>query len=308
MRRWLIAWTGLVAACGGGDGALPEEGTMAGGTVALAGGIPVALAVDDTWVYWSISGPDGAVRRAPRAGGDPVVLATDLGYPQLRLVVDERNVYLVSSPGGLLKLPKDGSGPAEPLDEPATDVAALAAEVYWSTGPTIVRAPSTSGPSSTILQDLYGAEVLAVDALHVYFVDRLAGELHRAGRDGSGERVLDAMIGDSGATIALDDEHIYWGVNGQLSRVDKADGAVFALSPAYGSFGPVSTDGVDAYTFRPADGAILGEIRRLPIDGGEQRRLITGIRPNALGLDDAFVYWGDVSGDAAGATIRRAPK
>jgi len=267
----------------------------------------VALAVDEGWVYWAVAGPDGSLLRAPLEGGDAEVLARGLGYPQGRLVVDDRQLYVVTAPDGLFKLPKDGDGPVELVDAVAYDAASAGAEIYWSTGPTLLRAPSASGPATTILQDLSGADVVALDGEHIYWVDRLGGELYRAGRDGQDPSLLDSMVGDSGPTITLDDAHVYWGVNGQLARVDKVGGAVLDLAPEYGSFGPAVTDGRHVYGLRRGGDATAGAILTLPVEGGQIRSANEGIHPTALALDDSFLYWADVP-DAAPATIRRAAK
>jgi hypothetical protein len=189
-------------------------------------------------------------------------------------------------------------------------VAVAGSQVYWTTGGTIDRAPSTSGPATTLIGDLpsESGDVLAVDGAHVYWVYRFGGELWRAGLDGGVPTRIDWMIGDSGASIAQDRDAVYWGVNAQLVKVRKTDLLVTPLSPDYGSFGPIFTDGVDVYTFHTGEPASLGSILRIPVDGGAIAPYRTDVRPTALALDDAFVYWGEAGTDGTSATIRRASK
>src|SRR5436189_3536444 len=67
-------------------------GCFGAGTTVLATGetLPMAIALDATYVYWATSGREcrgGQIRRAPKAGGPVVTLADDQADP-VALVVD----------------------------------------------------------------------------------------------------------------------------------------------------------------------------------------------------------------------------
>jgi hypothetical protein len=86
----------------------PTRAPVGGGAaVTLAADVGAYwVAVDGEDVYWT-NGLDETVKRAPRAGGLPVVLAHDQALPE-KVVVDDRYVYWIDSAvdGAVMKLAK----------------------------------------------------------------------------------------------------------------------------------------------------------------------------------------------------------
>jgi hypothetical protein len=86
---------------------LDRMGVVAGLVVASgACAAGQSLTVDDTNVYWTDGFTTGSVVKVPIAGGAPVTLATDMGYP-LGIAVDATSVYWVNiTAGAIMKVAK----------------------------------------------------------------------------------------------------------------------------------------------------------------------------------------------------------
>jgi hypothetical protein len=105
------------------------------------------VAADDTRVYWSVSTQAGFVASAPKGGGDPTMLVTNLDHPS-GVAVDAENLYVtvqgLPSAGSVLKLPRSGGAPvvvAESQQGPS-NLAVDDTCVYWANEDgTIMRAP-----------------------------------------------------------------------------------------------------------------------------------------------------------------------
>lgn len=135
---------------------------------------PFAMAIDAQHVYW-LDEEFGALRRAPRLGGAPQVLASIDSWVPFALAVDETNVYIAALPveafsspvpGSILSVPKNGgvlrvlvSGVATPFD-----VEVDATHVYWVAAGTIDFDDQSVAPDGRIeraRKDGTGRETLA---------------------------------------------------------------------------------------------------------------------------------------------------
>ena len=132
------------------DAGAPDPGDDGGGSsaavVAASQNQPFAITLDSANVYWTTAGTnanayaDGAVMRAPLAGGAPVAIATSQSYPY-GLALDATHVYWASygsgqSTGALMAAPIAGGAPERRSRRgivPPTFVAVDADSIYWTT-------------------------------------------------------------------------------------------------------------------------------------------------------------------------------
>jgi hypothetical protein len=78
--------------------------TIVGQLVDVSSIVPVNLALDDTYVYWTDPSPAGTVMRVPKTGGTPSVIAR--GTSPLAIAVDATAVYWSDQQGNLWRLAK----------------------------------------------------------------------------------------------------------------------------------------------------------------------------------------------------------
>jgi hypothetical protein len=158
-----------------------------GSPPAIAAGqmAPYGVAADAENVYWTNRG-DGSVMRASRTkAGEVSPIATGQGSPG-GIRVDASSIYWVNQTGEIMRAPIDGGAPAM-----------------------LTRAPS-------------GAETVAVDDAHVYWVTAASGTVERIDKAGGVPLVL--ASGQSNPwDIAVDDAYVYW-VN------NSADGGVLRVA------------------------------------------------------------------------------
>jgi hypothetical protein len=166
-------------------------------TIATAGSSPYGVALDDSWVYWTVSNytsPGGAVLKAPLSGGAAVALATGQTNPR-EIAVTSNNVYWVNY----------GDSP------PATNGA-------------LMRALLDGGNPTTLAANQCGAGALAIDATHAYWT-YCSGTIKRIPLDGGNEELL--VDGQEGwaweaTALTLDDENVYWTMTDSVWRIPKS--------------------------------------------------------------------------------------
>ena len=263
------------------------------------------IALDAANVYWTNG--DGAVRRAPIAGGPSVTLATAQSGPT-GIAVDATNAYVANKGSGtIVKIPLAGGAPVT-LASSQPNPHALAidgANVYWtnlSSGAgngTIMRCAiaGCGGAPTTLATGLQYAYGLAVDATYAYWTTLNAGgQVHRAPVAGG----LDAVFASSLVypfSIALDATSVVMLAYGQAGQVFVApsQGGTPKLLAGNQSFPKeVTTDGVAAYwTFdNPAsDGAT---VMKCELAGCNYQPLVLarGTQPcEAIVTDNTWAYW-----------------
>jgi hypothetical protein len=97
-----------VSWCGDNLSRVPIGGAPLGTPPMLVGasvGAPFALAIDETYVYWS---DDEALRATPKAGGPDIIVASGAPgfyYVAISIAVDDANVYW-AGPNGVWSAPK----------------------------------------------------------------------------------------------------------------------------------------------------------------------------------------------------------
>lgn len=139
---------------------------------------PSAIAVDRDHVYWT-SAVHGIVLRAPKAGGAPELLASELGCA-LSLSVDDEAVFVAvcEEDGAIVRLPKQGGEP-EAIASGQAFPACLTlddARVYWTTlgddrdSGTVCSVDRHGEGLTVIASGQIGPDGIGVDADHVYWL------------------------------------------------------------------------------------------------------------------------------------------
>jgi hypothetical protein len=199
---------------------------VAGGTptvLAPESGAPAHIAVDASFVYWGDIGPNGGVLRAPLAGGSPMTVTSAVAPFQIAL---SNTAVLWLGPQGLLTAPKTG-GTAVALTRPGPTIpndglAANSTTVYFTGGlpgtPGVSEVPLGGGPVVVVAQSAsssFGGGPIAIDATRAYWAD-ISGSIYAAPLSG-GSAILLATGQDNVDAIAVDDDAVYWLVNGNGS-------------------------------------------------------------------------------------------
>lgn len=193
--------------------------------IAKGGGVasPVAkgsavygISVDATWIYWAQV--DGPVRKAPKAGGGPVI---DLAFAKggaTRAETDGAYVYYTTwypPNGGAWRVPIGGGASEQLASAPYSDYLALdATNLYWDTrnsasGPGSVWTVPKAGGVAVALAAALNGMALAVDDTYVYWADNLSN-VSRVPKKGGPTTVLFPNERNARA-LAIDELCIYWG-------------------------------------------------------------------------------------------------
>jgi hypothetical protein len=290
MRSWsLVILTLLIAGCGAelGDEELLAAGqghvfslasdgdavywsgtaglnklSLTGINVTSYGDAPftLGLAVDADTVYWATT---SAVMMAPKAGGEPVVIADEQGCV-FAMAVDDEHLYWANFAEGTIW---------------SYDKATGVTESEWLGG------RSTS---------------IAVDGERVYWVDTAAGAIMVADKDGEQPWVL-ASGQQWPVSLVVDGEHVYWAArDGGVFRVDRDGGEPLALAaeePMSNFVSVMAVDHDDVYWVTVyGDDELDGHVRRVPKSGGATD-IIGRADPLSIAVDEGAVYWSTTDGD-----------
>lgn len=216
-----------------------------GGTVVAYGNMGIgagALALDATYVYWSITDASWSsitLMKTPRAGGPmtPVVpapvragsVATDGGYLYWVESTSTAETPVPTKVGGLRRALAN-VGPVESLVT-SHDIGSLAfdnSHVYWVyagtyaspwwTGGEIRRMPKSGGAPETVVALPSNANEIAVDDHDVYWVSSDGLAVQKVSKTGG--PIVTLASGGNPKAIALDDVAVYW-VDPTLGTVSK---------------------------------------------------------------------------------------
>jgi hypothetical protein len=289
----VAAVVGLTLGCGG-------SGTQAatGRQLAVAH-VPNGIAVNATHVYWTEGGPQestgtpGAVRQVPIAGGAPIPLVPNAGWPT-QIAVDAKNAYWGESIGATMEVPLAGGTPMS-LGESGRSIAVDGSNVY-ATGPgatvepqSITSAPIGSAAPAVSLGN-FDAAFLAVDGENLYFTT--SGGVSKLDLATKALTVLASNQGE-GWAITVDATSVYWTSEtaGSILKVPIAGGPVTVLAAGQDSPYAIAVDEVSVYWANSPDSS-PGTIMRVPIGGGSPVVVAANQEgPIGLALDATQVYW-----------------
>lgn len=251
------------------------------------------VAVDASFVYWSMSGTGGVVAKAAIGTTTTQVVQGDTGA---RLVaVDATRIVWFHGPETIESLPI-GGGSVTPITIASYGVMLTLSggyAYYTQDDGHIFRVPSDGSLPPTMLSSLgsVATPILAVDATNVYFVPALGGigYVPIGASNASTTPFANVTDAPNATSIALDGTNVYWtDIAGTISSQPKSGGPAKVL--ASGLYSPVAlaTDSINLYVY---DG--YGNIRRLSTKGGPTIVIATsqGQPPAALAVDTTNVYW-----------------
>jgi hypothetical protein len=217
------------------DGTSVLHAAKAGGPAApLLTGLksPGGVAVDAGFVYVAETAWQGRVVKAPKAGGELVVLAAEQHHPT-EVRVDEATVYWIdegsSSDGAVMKAPKAG-GPPTVLADKLRRPRALALDeghVYWLqsrlTEPagdrdSVVRVPKAGGAPTTLIDDQTGASALGVDERNIYWASMFSGEIFGQRKAEGGQPVIIAEKQNGPSALVVDRSGVFWSTDARTTR------------------------------------------------------------------------------------------
>lgn len=271
-------------ACGGDcEGTTCEDGACT--MVFVQGTLPIALAVDPAYLYWT----NGST------------------YPEHGLV---------------MKLPKTGGQQPTPLAFNQVLPGALAVretDAYWSVeGPdagALVTMPTLGGgaPELVAAEPLGSVSRVALDAQRAYWVsDLLVGHVASAPLGGGAATILAANQATP-HDLAIDATHVYWTVDTGIMRVPLGGGAAELVATARKPTA-VALDATSVYWLElgtPAAQYLDGALVKMPLGGGPKTLLASGLRwASSLALDATHAYWTNEGTQGSGftdGTVMRVP-
>ncbi len=256
---------------------------------------PLALAVDEAFVYWTDG--DGSVWRASKDGSGAMLLSPAGGAPAFAIATDAGRVFW-ATPQAIGEVSKLG-GPAYFLATGVAprDLATDGTSLFFAQSG--IRAiPADGGPVASIVT--YGGAPLAADSASVLFALPSGTLLRMATNHSTGIQDLGWFSGPI-AALALyqGDAYVATG-QGALFRVSTSGGGMIRLAKNL----PVVRLAVDASGIyaTTADSVVS-----IAFAGGDPVTLADHLRaPRAIALDADSVYWTS-DGQPARAIAARGP-
>lgn len=325
------------------DGGTCSENGCSGVTE-IARGFPISedanaklLVVYQDEIYWT-AGEDanGSVQKVPVLGGPVTPLAAGQNAPY-GIAVNEHGVFWANlNDTNLMSVDREGHETPEVLfdsNHATLGVAADEIEVFWAQRAAGIGEPGSGSLIGKIAMldrfpddEFREAEdasphLIALDAEHVYWVDRSAsGTVNRTRREtGDTEELADEQ--PFPYAIAVDEAFVYWtnsprgdqtDLQAAVMRApkDRSQEATAIWSPsedddvAHPSPDCIAVDGQDDYVYWTDQGT--PRVLRKRKDGsGRQQVLYRGGAPRGIALHGGFVFWVEENG--AGG-VRKLPR
>lgn len=246
-----------------------EWAARAARTIAPVDGPPGAIAVDETYAYWT--GP--AVLRAPLAGGEPETLFAmpDGQDPPTGGLAVTADFLFVSIAGELWRMGKDGSG-AETVGLASGVVGDDSAVYFWDGGElvqmnadTLEETPIGENVAEGIDLQLAGGALwwLQSEPVEIWRAELPAGEpvLAAAIEQSSGGHLAVSATGRAFLATSLPGDP--GGAPALLMRIALEDGGAETIADLVGET-RVAADDSHVYWMEPE----LARLSRAPVDGG----------------------------------------
>ncbi|HEY8143758.1 MAG TPA: hypothetical protein VIG06_13835 [Kofleriaceae bacterium] len=245
-----------------------EWATRAPRTIAPFDGTPGAIAVDETYAYWT--GPE--VMRAPLAGGEPeTIFAMPDGQDPLPGALAATQSYLFVTLGGeLWRMGKDGSGP-ETVGFATSLVGDADAVYFWDGGQlvqmnadTLEETPIGENGAEGVDLQLAGGALwwLQSEPVEIWRAELPAGEPALAAtiEQTTGGNLAVSGTGRAFLATSLPDDP---GAPSLLVRIALADGTPETIADLVGET-RVAADDSHVYWLEPE----AGRLSRAPVEGG----------------------------------------
>jgi len=242
---------------------------------------------------------NGAIRRIPKAGGMPEVVATFSGTA-FRMTAHGGYLYWVTRNTGIVARAPIGVGTTtEVIATGQGDVGGIATDgvtVYWNNYPTggkIVRKQINSTMQFDVLpptDNLTGMRLVG-DTLYYLRADSNAGLFAIDPTGGSPPTTIAPGVGSWEMAIDGDDVFLASAAKDKILRVSRSTGGISELAPAIGPWGIV-VDATHVYFANE-----FGDtIQRVPRGGGAVETLAGTVTPVGIVVDDTAVYWTTIGG------------
>lgn len=281
---------------------------------------PLALAVDNSYVYWTAVEPDAVVKKIPKSGGPAVPLVSaHVSSPQ-GMSVDGTYAYWtdymdgtvsrVALAGGVQTLLATGQGLPD-------FVVARGSAVYWTNAAskvgTVMKLPLAGNNAVPMALDQDSPQGLAVDGSYVYWVNHGSGEVKRAAISTGASSTL--VTGQRlPYDIAVDGSGIYWSnlgtiplnyVDGAVMRATLTGDSPIAIAPNERYPMCLTVDGEYVYWVRGGvDGT--GAVMKAPRSGGARTTIAARQNdPIRIAIDDNSAYWVNLQD---GTILKATPK
>lgn len=283
----------LGSACG--------AGRCAPTTIASGQGAAVALALDDTRVYWADE-LGGAVMAAQKDGAMLAVIAAGQTSPHRIAEHAGALFWSNATPGkmGAWRIATTGVGKAQITSDPTPyGIAADDTGIFWllqsNSQATLLRAKLDGTGVSILTTKPDAAEELALDLAHVYITSPTAGLITSVKKNGAGMATL--VAGGHPLGIAVDDTYVYWtdAEAGAISRVDKAGANVESLASGQHRPTRITVDADTIYWTNEGDPSCVastGSVMKLAKAGGAVVVLAAAQRcARGIAVDGQHAYW-----------------
>ena len=270
---------------------------------------PSAVVVGGESVHWVNAGiegaEDGEVKKAPVAGGSPVVLVSHQAYPSALAIdrgVELPFLYWVNEgTGAIAKARADrASSPTRLITWPGarSGLSVYGSDLYFSSaGGLVLRISAEDGGAAQLVADPKGDPLrVAADSTGVYWTDRANGEVLQRPAEGGPPEPL-ASDQKSPTALLVDAPSVYW-LNAGTAEAAYEDGAVMRVSQDGGDAVAlaqdqklpyaIASDAETIYWTNKGDGTVM----RVSKSGAGLAVLASGQRnPVAIAVDGTSVYW-----------------
>ena len=201
--------------------------STAGGTpevVATGAGQIIAMAADDSNVYWAESYTFD-FKKVSKSGGSPITIAHSNYLSDVRIVAQGGFLYWINQ-GSVLRVPTTVTSTTAPSTIPlgqayANDFAADGTAVYFAGQSSVGRVDLSNGSTTVLADSLASPGHIAMDSLSVFWEASAGQIIQRVGKvGGTPTTVLHASTPNtySLGRILVDETSIFWAEAAALMR------------------------------------------------------------------------------------------